>query len=194
MLEYSHMKTTRVIKPEVKVPEHIKVDIALRKDLKESSGESLSDIAASYNLDIDEVKNASYDKLSPIGKALYKKRVEMLESKALALTEVVLEKGLELVKKSDDPKNLSGLAAIGKFADTVYRLENNKPTEITSKLSPEDHAIAFIQMLMADMDLSSAIDAFKVAVLEPIIPEWRKEEIIKKIEKGVLKIPGVDFS
>jgi hypothetical protein len=108
------------------------------------------------------------------------------------LTEVAIEKGIDLVMKADDPKNLAGIAAIGKFADTIYRLENNKPTEITGIMSAEDHAVEFIKMLLSEMSFDEALETFLEANLEPIIPDWRKEDIYSKIKAGTIKIPGYE--
>lgn len=178
----------------VALSEHEKVDVLLRKELKEGLSETIQTIADSYNIDPQEVENIKYEKLSPQGRALYKKRVEMLESKALALTEAVLEKGLEMISKVEDPKSLAGMAAIGKLADTIYRLENNKPTEISNSLPAEEHAIAFVKMLTETMSLQEAIEAFREASLEPLIPDWRKEEIANKMETGAILIPGMSIT
>lgn len=90
--------------------------------------------------------------------------------------------------QADDPRHLSGVAAMGKLSDTVYRLETQQPTEIHQALPAESHALEFIKMLMQKMDLSTALDAFTRASLDPLVPEVRKQEIRRRIESGELKL------
>jgi len=79
---------------------------------------------------------------------------------------------------------------MGRFADTVHRLERGDPTQISQSIGSETHALEFIRFMMTKMDQIAAIDAFKRANLEPLVPEIRKSEIISRIESGELKLLG----
>ena len=122
------------------------------------------------------------------GTLLTEKKKERLAEKALDVTLAALEKGEELIYQADTSKALSGIAAMGKFADTVHRLERGEPTQIAANVSTEVHALEFIRMLMGRMSEELAMEAFKRASLEPLVPENRKLEIISRIESGDLKL------
>lgn len=167
-----------------------KAEILLRKDLRRSTGITNKDIAKDMKLSDWAVSHTHLYNVSDEVLDLYEKKKERLAAKALDVTYVALEKSGELIQQATDPKSLSGIAAAGKFADAVYRLETGQPTQITANQGPENHALEFIRMLMNRMDRDSALNAFKQASLEPLVPELRKAEILSRIESGELKLLG----
>lgn len=166
-----------------------KAEVLLRKEIR-GPGNSNLEIAKTVGCAETTVDHVNYKTLPPEAKKIYDRKKETLKYKALDATEAALEKGIELMSIADSPKALAGIAAMGKFADTVYRLETQQPTEIVKTLPAERHALDFIKMLMEKLTRSEALDAFREADLDPLIPAWRRDDIHSRIVSGELKLLG----
>lgn len=165
-----------------------RANILVEKDLRKSLGTTNKDIAkklgvSTWSVDHTQTYNVDQSVLD-----LYERKKERLAAKALDVTLAALEKGEELIDKATDPKALAGIAQMGRFADTVHRLERGEPTQISASIGTENHALEFIRFMMTKMSQELAIEAFKRANLEPLVPEIRKGEIISRIEAGDLKL------
>ncbi len=165
-----------------------KANMLVAKTMAHTNGKTMSDIAIEFGTGIETVYDTRLNSVDAETRKIYKKKMARLEDLALATTEAALIKGKELIEQADNPRHLSGIAAVGKMSDTVYRLETGKPTEITNVMPAETHALEFIRMMMEKMDRQSALDAFLRAPLDPLVPEVRKLEIKSRIESGDLKL------
>jgi len=165
-----------------------KANIMIAKELRGVSGKTTEDIAVDYGVANTTVRHMTVDNLPADARKIYQKKKKKLEELAMEATVEALTKGRELIQQADNPKHLSGIAALGKMSDMIYRLETNQPTEITQTLPAEAHALEFIKVLMAKMDREAALEAFLRASLDPLVPESRKLEIHKRIQSGELKL------
>lgn len=158
--------------------------------LKETkpNGEKNSDIAEKFGISVSSVAHMSAESLTHQAKQLYKQKKQRLAELSIDVVESALVKGKELIDGATDTKALSGIAAVGSFADKVHRLETNQPTEIRHTLEIEEHALEFIKLVMRNSNLEKALEYFMQASLEPVIPDHAKAEIVKKIERGDLKL------
>lgn len=166
-----------------------KAEIVLRKAMRKK-GDSAAKIAEDFQTSTSTVEHLGYTTLTPMQKEIYEKKKAKLKELALDATTTALVKGMDLMELADTAKHLAGVAAMGKFADSVYRLETGQPTEIVRNMSTEDHALEFIKVLRGRMDREEAIEAFKRSSLEPLITEQRRLEIAQRIERGELKLLG----
>jgi hypothetical protein len=165
-----------------------RANIVIARDLRAVTGKTCRDIAQDFNLATATVQHITADNLPREAKKIYKKKKKQLEELAMATTVAALEKGKELIEMADNPRHLSGIAAMGKMSDTVYRLETQQPTEIQQNVTAETHALDFIRLLLERMDLEAALSHFTKANLEPLVPEMRKDDIVRRIESGELKL------
>lgn len=175
-------KNARWLKPSEKA------NIVIARDMRGVTGKTCEDIAKDLNVSVSMVRHTTADNLPAEAKKIYVKKKKRLDELAMAATEAALVKGKQLIDLADDPKYLGGIAQLGKMADTVYRLETNRPTEISQTIGTEAHALDFIKILMARMDREAALEAFLKASLEPLVPEDRKKEIHRRIISGELKL------
>jgi uncharacterized protein YqgV (UPF0045/DUF77 family) len=165
-----------------------KANIVIAKELRGTTGKTCTDIAGEYGVALGTVQHIHEGLLPAEAKRIYAKKKKQLEELSIDTTLAALMKGKELILQADDPKHLSGIAALGKLSDTVYRLETNQPTDIQQTVSTETHALEFIKLLMVSMERKAALEAFLKADLAPLVPESRKLEIHKRIESGDLKL------
>jgi hypothetical protein len=165
-----------------------KANIVIAREMRGLTGKTNADIGKDFGISGQYVQHMTKDNIPAEAKKIYKKKRERLEELAFETTVSALKKGKELIDIADSPKALSGIAAVGKMADTVYRLETNRPTEIQQALPTESHALEFIRMLLERMDLNAALDSFMRASLDPLVPEERKPDIRRRIETGELKL------
>lgn len=169
---------------------NLRAEILVQKDLRRDNDITNKDIAKKLKVSTWTVDHTQLHNVDDTVLDLYEKKKEKLASKALDVTLAALEKGEILINQASDPKALAGIAQMGRFADTVHRLERGDPTQISQSIGSETHALEFIRFMMTKMDQIAAIDAFKRANLEPLVPEIRKSEIISRIESGELKLLG----
>lgn len=165
-----------------------RANILIEKDLRKSTGQTNKDIAKKLKVSTWSVDHTQTYNVDQSVLELYEKKKERLAAKALDVTLKALEKGEELIDKATDPKALAGISQMGRFADTVHRLERGEPTQIAASVGTEGHALAFIRFMMEKMTQEAALEAFKRADLEPLVPEIRKNEILSRIESGELKL------
>lgn len=165
-----------------------RANLVVAKEMRGVTGKTTKQIAEENGVSPLYLSHLTPDNLPAESKKIYKKKMAKLEELAFATTAAALTKGKELIEQADNPKHLSGIAAVGKMADTVYRLETRQPTEISNTMPAETHALEFIKMLMEKMDLNAALDAFSRASLDPLVPEVRKLEIRRRIESGELRL------
>lgn len=165
-----------------------KANIVIAREMRGITGKTNADIADDFGVGTQTVAHTTANNIPTEAKKIYKKKRAKLEELAFATTVAALKKSKELVQMADDPKHLSGIAAVGRMSDTVYRLETRQPTDIQQTLPTESHALEFIRMLMQKMDLQTAMETFIKAPLDPLVPEIRKEEIRRRIESGELKL------
>jgi hypothetical protein len=166
----------------------VKANIVLDRQLRRETGMSNAEIAEKHGTTENMVVHMTEGNIGAEARKILRRKREKLAELALDTTIAALEKGKELVDKADKPGHLSGIAALGKFSDNVYRLESGQPTEITQSLPAESHALDFIAMLMERMSRDQALEAFRQARLDPLVPEARKSEILRRIETGELKL------
>lgn len=160
-----------------------KAEVMVRKDIggKDNTSNAIAkDLGCSQSL-IDKMR---LDNLSAQAIELYEQKKANLKHLAISTTEVALIKSKELIEKADKPRHLSGIAAAGRFADTVMRLETEQPTEITKNISSETHVLEFYSILVAKVGPTVAIDELKRASLAPLVSDQRKEEIVERIIRG----------
>jgi AcrR family transcriptional regulator len=162
-----------------------KADILIQKEI---GGMTNAEIAKKVKVSVTTVDHTSIRNQPDEVLKIYEKKKERLAEKALDVTLAALEKGEELIHLADNPKALAGIAQMGRFADTVHRLERGDPTQISQSVGTEGHALAFIRFMMTKMDQAAALEAFVRANLEPLVPEIRKTDIIRRIESGELKL------
>lgn len=168
---------------------NLRAEILVQKDLRRDNPDVTNEsIAKKLKVSTWTVDHTQLHNVDDVVLDLYEKKKEKLASKALDVTLAALEKGEELIYAAKDPKALAGIAQMGRFADTVHRLERGDPTQIAQTVSSEGHALAFIKFMMEKMDQIAALDAFRRANLEPLVPEIRKADIISRIESGELKL------
>jgi AcrR family transcriptional regulator len=165
-----------------------RANIKIDKDMRGITKMSLPDIAEKHGVSKATVNHITDTSLTGEARKIYLKKKKKLEELSLDTTLAALEKGKELILQADHPRHLSGIAAMGKMSDTVHRLETMQPTEITQNNSAEAHALDFIKLLLQRMDLESALASFQRANLDPLVPEMRKPDIIRRIESGELKL------
>lgn len=165
-----------------------RANIVIQRDMRPLTGKTTEDIAKEFGVQPSTVKDMTANNIPREAKKIYKKKRAKLEELAMATTVAALEKGRELILASDNPRHLSGIAAMGKLSDTVYRLETHQPTVIQEGLGAESHALDFIRILLERMDLENALSHFMKASLEPLVPEDRKLSIRQRIESGELKL------
>ena len=170
------------------ISDHDRAEILLQKELTRQTGKTQVDIAKDFKVSQSFVAHLYKEDQTDEVISLYEKKREKLAAAALEVTLKALEKSGSLIDLADDPKHLSGIAAAGRFSDSVYRLETGQPTTIAMNMDAEAHALDFIKLLMARMDRPAALDHFKRANLEPLIPDHRKSEILAKIEEGTLRL------
>lgn len=165
-----------------------RANILIEKDLRREKNQTNEDIAIKLDIGLDTVVRTTKSSASPEVLDLYEKKKARLAEKALDVTMKALEKGEILIDKASDPKALAGIAQMGRFADTVHRLERGDPTQISQSVGTETHALEFIRFMMGKMTQAAAIEAFKNANLEPLVPEIRKNDILARIASGELRL------
>lgn len=165
-----------------------RANIVIEREMRGITGKTNKDIAVEQRCSEFLVQHTTAGNLPAEARKIYKKKKARLDELAMSTTVAALLKGKELIDKADNPKHLSGIAAVGKMSDNIFRLETHQPTAIQQTLPAESHALEFIKMLMQRMAQAEALEAFKRTSLEPLVPEQRKLEIIRRIEAGELKL------
>lgn len=163
-------------------------NVLIEKEIREITGETYETIALKYGTSVSYVKNVNYKNMNPEAKKIYRKKKEKLKEIALDTTVTALERGKTLIEEADHPKYLSGIAAMGKLSDTIYRLEEKSPTSIISTNTTETYAIEFFQLLLQEYSFGEALEAFREADLKPILTREQQKLIAEKIEKGELNV------
>jgi hypothetical protein len=175
-------------KPKRWLTDNDKAEIILRKELRAHNKDTSADIARDLDCSVHTVTATSVRTVSSKVVALYEKKRAALAGLALDVTTEALSKGKFLIRNAKSEKSLSGIAAVGKFADGVYRLETHQPTEITQNITAEAHALEFIRYCMSRSTREDALEAFAKVSLEPLVPDWEKAAILAKIQSGELKL------
>lgn len=178
-------------KPRVRkknITPNLRAEILIQKDLRRDKDITNRDIAKKLGVSAWTVDHTQLHNVDDTILELYERKKKKLANKALDVTLAALEKGELLINQADNPKALAGIAQMGRFADTVHRLEMGEPTQIAQSVGTEGHALEFIRFMMTKMDLAAAIEAFKRADLAPLVPEIRKADIVSRIERGELKL------
>lgn len=172
-------KTRRRLTPEEKA------DIALSREARNITKKTNKDIADEVGVSEYTVRHINKDNLSPEAKKIYNKKRERLASLAVDVTSEALTKSLELISIADSPRDLSGVAAAGKFADSVYRLETQQPTDIRT-MSALEHATAFYTFILEKVGGKKdiALDCLIRANLEPLVTESQRMEAVKFLSTG----------
>lgn len=164
-----------------------RANILLRKEVR-GPGNTNEQIAKDIQVSLTTVAHTSLYNVDDEAIKIYNAKKSKLKDLALDAVTSALIKSKELIDASTNVRSLAGVAAAGKFADSTYRLETQQPTSINAVVPVEVHALEFIRMLMGMMSMKDALEAFKSASLEPLVPEYRKAEISRRIEAGDLKL------
>jgi hypothetical protein len=166
-----------------------KAEIVLSRDARQLTGKTNKDIAKDMGISEYTVQHTTKDNISTEAREIYLEKKSKLAELALDVTTDALMKSRDLISTADSAKALSGIAAVGKFADSVHRLETNQPTSIQGQTA-ETHALEFIKLLMDRTgSRESALEAFGRASLEPLVSDGKRDIILRRIASGELKLP-----
>lgn len=165
-----------------------KAEIVISREARPITHKTNKDIADDMGVSEYTVLHTNRDNLSTEAREIYDDRKSKLAELALDVTTEALLKGQELIASADSPKALSGIASVGKFADSVYRLETRQPTDIRS-VSSESHALEFLRLLLSRTgSLDAALEYFSKSSLEPLVTDVKRDEVIRRVRSGLLVI------
>jgi hypothetical protein len=168
-----------------KITDDQKAEILVRKEIGGPDHTQVA-IAADLGISRESVQKVQIESVNSRALELYQKKKAALRDLAVDTTTAALKKSKQLIEKASSPKFLGGVAAAGRFADTVMRLETGEATAIVRTASAEQHVIEFFRVLVARSGYVLAVEGLRKASLEPLVGNARKEEILGRIESGEL--------
>lgn len=161
-----------------------KAEIVLKRDTRQVTGQTNKDIADEMGISEYTVQHMTRDNIPFEAREIYEEKKAKLSDLALDVTTAALLKSKELIGMAESARDLSGLAAVGKFSDGVHRLETRQPTEIRS-WSAQDHAMAFFNLLLEKTGSREvALDGLRRADLEPLVSDSQRMEAFRRISIG----------